>query len=124
MWEVRAHPEGSADLLLWVYETAVPEFESQPLHVGTEVFSSTDDRIVVISTWRSTPEPPGHLVARKPPLRGLHARPPLGAGPSLATAGGPPGRRRASTRSSSSPDGRSGGLSGEPLGGGDNESDQ
>jgi hypothetical protein len=70
MWEVRAHPEGFADLLSWVCEAAVPEFEAHPLHLGTEVFSSTDDRIVVISKWRGTPvalaEPPGHLVARKP----------------------------------------------------------
>jgi hypothetical protein len=70
MWEVRAHPEGSADLLLRLCEAAVPEFESQPLHVDTEVFSSTDDRIVVISKWPSVPqtlpEPPGHLVAGKP----------------------------------------------------------
>jgi hypothetical protein len=70
MWEVRAHPEGFTDLLSWVCETAIPEFEAQPLHVGTEVLSSTDHRIVVISKWRSTPtplpEPPGHLVARKP----------------------------------------------------------
>ncbi|MGC9666663.1 hypothetical protein ACNTMW_08915 [Planosporangium sp. 12N6] len=70
MWEVRAHPEGFADLLSWVCEAGVPEIESRPLHVSTEVFSSADDRIVVISKWRGAPEelpaPPGHLVARRP----------------------------------------------------------
>jgi hypothetical protein len=41
-----------------------------PLHLSSEVFSSTDHRIVVISKWRSgaqpLPEPPEHLVARSP----------------------------------------------------------
>jgi len=70
MWEVRAHPEGFTDLLSWVCDDAVPKMEAHPLHLVTEVFSATDHRIVVISKWRSAPEPlgdpPGHLVARKP----------------------------------------------------------
>jgi hypothetical protein len=70
MWEVRAHPEGFADLLSWVCEAGVPDLESHPLHITSEVFSSTDHRIVVISRWRGVPEPladpPGHLVGRKP----------------------------------------------------------
>jgi hypothetical protein len=68
MWEVRAYPEGFADLLSWVCEGAVPELEANPLHVSSEVFTSTDHRIVVISKWRSNPtplpDPPAHLVAR------------------------------------------------------------
>lgn len=70
MWEVRAHPEGFTDLLSWVCDTALPEIEAHPLHITSEVLSSTDHRLVVISKWRSAPEPladpPGHLVARKP----------------------------------------------------------
>jgi hypothetical protein len=78
MWEVRAHPEGFADLLSWVCDSAVPAIEEHPLHLSSEVFSSTDGRIVVISRWRSgsgwavgdgpppLADPPGHLVARKP----------------------------------------------------------
>jgi hypothetical protein len=70
MWEARAHPEAFTDLLAWVCDAAVPRIEAHPLHLSTEVFSSTDDRIVVISKWHGTPEdlaePPGHLVARKP----------------------------------------------------------
>jgi hypothetical protein len=70
MWEVRAHPEGFADLLSWVCDAAVPAIERYPLHVSSEVYSSTDQRIVVISKWRSAPEsladPPSHLVARPP----------------------------------------------------------
>jgi len=70
MWEVRAHPEGFADLLSWVCEVAVPRVEVLPLHISSEVYSSTDDRIVVISKWRSDPQafvdPPGHLLARRP----------------------------------------------------------
>ncbi len=68
MWEVRAYPEGFADLLSWVCDVALPQIEADPSHVASEVFSSTDHRIVVISKWRRTPaalpEPPGHLVTR------------------------------------------------------------
>lgn len=70
MWEVRAHPEGFTELLSWVCEIAVPSVEVHPLHVSSEVFSATDNRVVVISKWRSgpqhLPDPPNHLVVRKP----------------------------------------------------------
>ena len=71
MWEVRAHPEGFADLLGWVCDVAVATVEAHPQHIASEVFSSTDHRLVVISKWRgSEPEafgtPPEHLVSRKP----------------------------------------------------------
>jgi hypothetical protein len=70
MWEARAHPEGFADLLGWVCDVAVPAIEVDPLHVGSEVYSSPDHRLVVISKWRGTPRelpaPPGHLLARRP----------------------------------------------------------
>lgn len=70
MWEVRAHPEGFLDLMSWVCDHALPEIEVDPLHVSSEVFSSTDHRLVVLSKWRSNPrslaDPPRHLVARKP----------------------------------------------------------
>jgi hypothetical protein len=68
MWEIRAYPNHFAELLAWVCDIAVPGIEIQPLHVGTEVFSSADHRIVVISRWRGDPsplpEPPDGLVAR------------------------------------------------------------
>jgi hypothetical protein len=68
MWEVRAYPEGFTDLLSWVCEKAVADLELNPQHVASEVFSSTDHRIVVISKWRSAPpqfpDPPPHLVTR------------------------------------------------------------
>ena len=71
MWEVRAHPEGLSDLLSWICEAALPKIEVNPLHITSEVFTSTDNRVVVISKWRgSTPEslidPPSHLVGRRP----------------------------------------------------------
>jgi hypothetical protein len=70
MWEARAYPEGFAELLSWVCDAAVPEIELDPSHIASEVFSSTDHRIVVISRWRGAPvplaEPPGRLVARSP----------------------------------------------------------
>jgi hypothetical protein len=70
MWEVRSHPEAVAELLSWVCEAGVPAIEVHPTHVSSEVFSSSDHRIVVISRWRShpvdLPEPPSHLVARPP----------------------------------------------------------
>ena len=70
MWEVRALGSGFDELLTWVCDVAVPGLEVLPQHVSSEVFSSTDHRIVVISKWRSLPEampePPASLVARSP----------------------------------------------------------
>ncbi|GGK92490.1 hypothetical protein [Mangrovihabitans endophyticus] len=70
MWEVRAARSGFDELLSWVCDEALPKLEVLPQHVSSEVFSSTDQRIVVISRWRHTPEalpgPPTHLIARSP----------------------------------------------------------
>jgi hypothetical protein len=70
MWEVRAQPARLADLIAWVCDTALPEIEHSPLHVSSDVYSSADHRLVVISKWRSDPmplrEPPAQLVARAP----------------------------------------------------------
>jgi hypothetical protein len=70
MWEVRALKSGFDELLTWVCDRVVPAVEANPLHVSSEVFTSTDNRIVVVSKWRSSPErfpdPPEHLVARAP----------------------------------------------------------
>lgn len=70
MWEVRARPERFTELLAWVCDVAVPAVEVLPLHGSSEVYSSTDHRIVVISRWRSGPvdlaAPPPDLVAREP----------------------------------------------------------
>ncbi|MEV4813504.1 hypothetical protein [Micromonospora avicenniae] len=70
MWEARAESYGLADLITWVCDTALPEFEHDPRHLSSEVFSSTDHRVVVISKWRSDPralpDPPPMLVARAP----------------------------------------------------------
>ena len=70
MWEVRALGSGFDELLTWVCEEALPKIEVLPQHVSSDVFSSTDNRIVVISKWRHTPEdmpvPPERLVARAP----------------------------------------------------------
>jgi hypothetical protein len=70
MWEARARPEHFTELLSWVCEAALPEIEVYPLHMSSEVFSSTDNRVVVISKWRGDPvplaEPPAQLVARAP----------------------------------------------------------
>ena len=70
MWEVRALGSAFDELLSWVCDRAVPAIEVQPLHVSSEVFTSPDNRIVVISKWRSGPvafaDPPEKLVARAP----------------------------------------------------------
>jgi hypothetical protein len=71
MWEARAHPEALGDLLSWICEAALPKIEVNPLHIASEVYSSTDHRVVVISKWRGSapeplPDPPGHLVTRRP----------------------------------------------------------
>ncbi|MFC6019585.1 hypothetical protein ACFP2T_25670 [Plantactinospora solaniradicis] len=70
MWEVRAERAGFADLISWVCDTALPDLEHNPLHISSEVFSSTDNRLVVISKWRgdpvSLPDPPARMLARTP----------------------------------------------------------
>jgi hypothetical protein len=70
MWEVRALGTGFDELLTWVCDVAVPRIEVLPQHVSSDVYSSTDKRIVVISRWRHTPQdlpaPPADLVARSP----------------------------------------------------------
>jgi hypothetical protein len=70
MWEVRATGGGFDELLTWVCDVAVPGLEVLPQHVSSNVYSSTDKRIVVITTWRHSPqampEPPSGLVARSP----------------------------------------------------------
>ena len=70
MWEVRATGSGFAELLGWVCDEALPGLEVLPQHVSSEVYSSADHRIVVITRWRNTPEtlpvPPERLVARSP----------------------------------------------------------
>lgn len=74
MWEVRAYPGGFSDLLNWVCEAALPVVEVEPTHIASEVFSSTDHRLVVVSKWRGSdptalPDPPSHLVVSRPKWR-------------------------------------------------------
>ncbi|MEV4346034.1 hypothetical protein AB0J83_16325 [Actinoplanes sp. NPDC049596] len=68
MWEIRASKSGLDELLAWVCDVAVPRLEVLPQHVSSDVYSSTDNRVVVISKWRHSPEslpaPPPHLIAR------------------------------------------------------------
>lgn len=70
MWEVRALGSGFDELLSWVCDDVLPQLEMLPQHVSSEVYSSTDHRIVVISKWRNSPQnlpaPPNRLVARSP----------------------------------------------------------
>jgi hypothetical protein len=70
MWEVRALGSGFDELLAWVCDQALPQIEVLPAHVASDVYSSTDNRIVVISKWRNSPQslpaPPDRLVARAP----------------------------------------------------------
>lgn len=66
MWEVKALPESVVEALSWICEVALPEIEALPQHVRSEVFSSADNRIVVISRWTGNPltpgDPPAHLI--------------------------------------------------------------
>jgi hypothetical protein len=70
MWEVRAHSEAFPELLTWVCDHALTGVEGHPSHVESEIFSSTDHRIVIISRWHrdpvDLPEPPKHLVRSSP----------------------------------------------------------
>jgi hypothetical protein len=70
MWEVRAQQRNFTELLAWVCDVALPAVETHPLHVASEVFTSPDFRLVVISRWNGHPEP-----FREPPT-GLMLRPP------------------------------------------------
>ena len=70
MWEVRARAaqlHRPADLGI---DVALPAIEVNPLHMCSEVYSSPDFRLVVITKWRSHPEsfrePPAHLITRPP----------------------------------------------------------
>jgi hypothetical protein len=68
MWEAKARAEFMAEAVSWVCEAGVPALEADPQHVESEIFSSSDYRIVVISHWRSAPqdlpEPPRYLFER------------------------------------------------------------
>ncbi len=70
MWEVRADARTFTSLLNWVSEVAVASVEQSPMHVSSEIYSSPDFRLVVITKWRSHPEafqdPPPHLITRAP----------------------------------------------------------
>jgi hypothetical protein len=70
MWEIRASGGGLDELLAWVCDEAVPGLEVLPQHVSSDVYSSTDNRIVVITKWRHSPQnlpaPPAGLIARAP----------------------------------------------------------
>jgi len=70
MWEVKAEARNFTALLNWVCEVAVPTVETNPMHISSEIFSSPDFRIVVITRWNGPPEdfeePPPHLVTRPP----------------------------------------------------------
>lgn len=74
MWEARAYPSGFSELLNWVCDQAMPAVEVEPRHIASEVFSSTDNRLVVVSKWRGSdpppfPDPPGHLIEGRPRCR-------------------------------------------------------
>jgi hypothetical protein len=70
MWEVVAAP-GAADALVdWVFRSALPEVREEAGLQRSEVYRSSDERIVVITWWSGEPvglpEPPRALVARPP----------------------------------------------------------
>jgi hypothetical protein len=70
MWEVRALQRNFTELLAWVCDVALPAIETHPLHLSSEVFTSPDFRLVVVSRWNGRPE-----AFREPPP-GLMLRPP------------------------------------------------
>ena len=70
MWEVRAEARTYSALLSWVCDVAVPTVETHPLHISSEIYSSPDFRLVVVTKWRGNPEdfqdPPPQLITRPP----------------------------------------------------------
>lgn len=69
MWEVRSTHESVDALVEWLRRSGLPQIESDPDHVHSDVYRSRE-RVVVITTWRSRakdlPAPPESLVARPP----------------------------------------------------------
>ena len=70
MCEMVARAEAHDDLVRWVCDAALPDFDGDVAHVRSEVFASADHRVVVISHWRSAPrslpDPPPLFVTRPP----------------------------------------------------------
>lgn len=70
MWEVRAHPEAYDDVMSWACDVAAPWLERRPTCLECEILASTDQRILLVSRWRSDPavppDPPSYQVASGP----------------------------------------------------------
>jgi hypothetical protein len=70
MWEVRAAPARSDDLIAWVDGTAVPELLARGDCLRVDVFGAADDRVVVIARFANRagrlPDPPADLLRRPP----------------------------------------------------------
>lgn len=70
MWEATAHPEAHQDLLTWVCDIGVPELEQKLSYIDSQVYTSTEHRVVVVSQWRSQPadpsSPPSFYLRHKP----------------------------------------------------------
>lgn len=70
MWEVKAQPDATFELLEWVRQSALPKLRSYGGFVSAELYSSLDDRIVLIVKWDSQPQAvpaaPTDLVTRDP----------------------------------------------------------
>ena len=70
MWEVRAQQRNFTELLTWVCDVALPAIEVSPLHIASEVFTSTGlparGDLHVAQQPRAVPEPPADLITRPP----------------------------------------------------------
>jgi hypothetical protein len=70
MWEARAAADRLPDLLRWVESTMLPALAGAPDPPQIDVYSSTDERVVVIVRFvgavRRLPEPPADLLRRPP----------------------------------------------------------
>jgi hypothetical protein len=70
MWEVRAAEGRLQDLLSWVDAEAAPALRRYPGLLTADVFTASDERVVVIARFSGPrgriPEPPAALLRREP----------------------------------------------------------
>jgi hypothetical protein len=70
MWEVRAVPARTADLVAWVHGSALPGLLAQAGCRQVDVYAAADERVVVIARFDGPAgrlaDPPAELLRRPP----------------------------------------------------------
>jgi hypothetical protein len=76
MWEARAAEGRLGELMAWVDEHAAPALRRSPGLLAADLYTASDDRVVVIARFRGArarlPEPPRELLRREPHQWSFH----------------------------------------------------